>query len=115
MRVELPGGAWADVKELDELVEADRTAVRKALEVATDDEGNMLLNAGMADLMAQSVIAQVVTAWSFEGKPLPSQLPGVIGSLPIATARALRKACRPHYDLIWASDDDEDPTADSTS
>ena len=115
MRIDLPGGQWADVKDLDELVEDDRKAARKALEVATDDDGNMLLNAGMADVMAEAVVVQVVTAWSFDGKPLPAQLPGVLGSLPIATARALRKATRPQYDLIWASDDDADPTADSTS
>jgi hypothetical protein len=114
MRVDLPGGQWADLKELDDLIEDDRQAARKALSVVTDDDGNMELNAGMGDAMRNAVMAQVITGWSFEGKPLPKDLPGVIGSLPIATARALRKATKDHYELIWA-DDDADPTAGSAS
>jgi NADPH:quinone reductase-like Zn-dependent oxidoreductase len=115
MRVDLPNGQWAEVKDPDELVEDDRKAARKMLDVATDSEGNWTLNASMGDLMREGVITAVVTAWSFEGKPVPSQLPGVLGSLPIRTVRALRRATQEHYDLIWGSDDDEDPTGEPTS
>lgn len=115
MRVDLPGGQWADLKEPDDLIESDRKQARKWLAVVTDDAGNMALNAGMADDMAEAVLAQVITAWSFEGRPIPAAYPESLGTLTIPQARALRKASLPHYELIWGDGEDEDPTEGSTS
>jgi len=115
MRVDLPGGHWADLKELDDLLEGDRKVARKALDVPVDDEGNMLFNTGMSDAMFDGVFRVVITAWSFEGRPVPAVLPGSLDALSIRQAKALRKACQGHYELIWGGDEDEDPTEASTS
>lgn len=114
MRVLLPGDQWADIKDVDDLREGDRKAVRKNLEVATDDEGNMLLNVGMADAMYDAMYREFITAWSFEGRPIPAELPGTLDTLTLKQGKALKKAFGEHYELIWG-DGDEDPTADSTS
>lgn len=113
MRVELPGGHWADLKDPDDLVEGDRKAARKALAVPLDDDGNMVINAGMGDMMTDAVLAQVITGWSFEGRPIPSIVPGTLDTLSIAQARALRKAAEPHHELFWG--DGGDPTDGSAS
>ena len=110
MRVDLPGDQWVDLKDPDDLLEGDRKAVRKSLEVNTDGEGNMLVGVGMLDDMFEAVYRQVITAWSFEGKPVPSMLPGVTDGLSIRHAKALRKAVQPHNELLWGSDDNADPT-----
>lgn len=110
MRAELPGDHWVELVDPDELLDGDRKAVRRGLEVNTDAEGNMLVSIGMVDDMYEAVYRQVVKAWSFEGKPVPSALPGVTDSLSIRHARALRRAVQPHYDLLWGSAGDEDPT-----
>lgn len=114
MRVDLPGGQWADLKEVDELLDGDRKAARKHLAVNTDDEGNMIYNAGMSDAMYDAVFQQVVTGWSFEGKPIPAMLPGVTDGLSIRQARALRDACQEHFELIWGTGEDANPTGDGS-
>lgn len=114
MRIELPGDQWADVKDVADLREGDRKAARRVLDIPIDDAGNAVINTGMTDLMYEGVYRQVVLAWSFEGRPIPAELPGSLDTLTIQQARGLKKACAEHYELIWG-DGDEDPTAGSTS
>ena len=121
MRIDLPDGDWADVRELDELRDGDRKALNKAVSLTlTSDEGDNTghLPGSYEDDMMDALLARVVTNWSLR-MPLPSRLRKVLDDLTLGQAKALRDGVKPHYDLLMERVDPNahgtDPTSGSAS
>lgn len=73
MRVELPSGAWVEIRE--KLMAADKMAVQEAVKFDLSMSGasdKQQISAGVATQMRMAFFAQVITAWSYEGIPIPS-------------------------------------------
>ena|SRR5215469_8077859 len=109
MRVELTDGAWAEIAEVSELRDKDRKAVNKAAVLQIDPETQKAVIPGdMDDNMLDALLRRILTAWSFENLPLPSNDPQFpaesLDRLSIQDARLLHEAVRPHMKLITAND-----------
>jgi hypothetical protein len=72
MRIELPSGAWVDVK--DNAVPGDRFAIQDAVELEVEDGGRRVVR-GAAGKQWKAFLARFVTGWSF---PVP--IPAVVGT-----------------------------------
>ena len=90
-RIELPAGAWAELRDPDVVTERQRRPVVTALGRASKYEG--MEDGGMAALVnvADAVLMAMVEAWSFAA---PITMDG-LDDLPAKTVTALRKACEP--------------------
>lgn len=101
MRVELPSGGWVEVK--DKLTLRDKWAVAEGLEVQSRD-GVQYIPASFGDLQMKNFLTSVITAWSFDGIPVPSQNIG--GADVMATVLdlddydALEEAVQPLYQKV---------------
>lgn len=124
MRIELlskgPDGSpnWIDVR--DQIKGGDIFAVHEANQVELDDSGRAAwISFQKADddrLIALS--ARVITAWSFQGVPVPSVQPapkdqfaaarGVLSDLEARDLRKFRAQMRPLLDLV-SSEEQADP------
>jgi hypothetical protein len=77
MRVELPSGAWVELR--DKLNVEDQRAVQNAvvIEITTDENGNTVQRIPGDHTMARraALLSRIVTDWSFaaQGIPIPSQ------------------------------------------
>jgi hypothetical protein len=112
MRVELPEGNWADLRDPDDLFDADRKAVAGQIVIEVNPDTKVRVMRGdMDDKVADALLARVVDAWSYTHLRLPSKDPESLGRMKISHARALRDALEPHMKIIsGTSDDDENPT-----
>lgn len=70
MRVELPSGNWAEVRE--KLGAADKWAIGSGYTVTVKD-GATIVPGNVGALQMKAFLGSVITAWSFEGIPVPSQ------------------------------------------
>jgi len=102
VRVELPSGAWVEVRE--QLTLADRWATSEGLEIQSRD-GIQYIPASFGDQQMRNFLTSVITAWSFEGIPVPSQNIG--GSAVLGTVftnlddyDALEDAVQPLYQKV---------------
>jgi hypothetical protein len=99
MRIELDSSNWAEVKEIDELRNADRKAVNRATSVNYDDTGGHLMLASVESDRYEALAARVVTEWS-----LPLKLPGrdksVFDELTLEQEQHLREKLRGHMAVI---------------
>jgi hypothetical protein len=71
MRVELPSGAWVELRE--NLKAADKFAVQDAIVLNFSDTKTQTLGAGVQNKMRNALLQRVITAWSYVGVPVPSQ------------------------------------------
>ena len=107
-KIDLPGGAWASLRDADAVTERQRkpfvTAMGKASKYEGMDDSGF---AAILDLQDALVLA-MVESWSFEA---PVNADGML-DLPAKTVDALRKACQPFQkDLL----PDFAPTPDPAS
>ncbi|MEU1731390.1 hypothetical protein [Streptosporangium sp. NPDC020145] len=106
MRVDLPGGQWADLLEPSDMRSGDMKALNKALPIVRTTVGFM-------DEMHDVLLRRVITAWSLD-LPLPRDLPGTeeesgsLDRLAIPVYRALVEAIQPHI-ALFSEDQSADP------
>jgi len=70
MRIELPSGNWVEIREA--LKAKDKFAVQNAVKFTMTDGKQQEFSAGIQNEMRAALLGQVITAWSFEGIPIPS-------------------------------------------
>jgi hypothetical protein len=99
MRVELDPDVWAEIKDVKELLSGDVKAVRNAMRVTVDREGNRSYSTGEEDQMADAMLIRCVTNWSFP-LPVPADDPTSLDKLPPAAYEELKRAVEPHFALI---------------
>jgi hypothetical protein len=74
MRVELPSGNWVEMR--DNLKGRDRTAVHAALRITVKEgQQGQEVGADLSDRMHDSLLANIITAWSLEA-PIPAEQGG---------------------------------------
>lgn len=69
-RLELPSGAWIDYRT--DLKAADKMAVQDAVVLEYDDTDKRKIRGGITNTMRNALLTRIITAWSFEGIPVPS-------------------------------------------
>jgi len=101
MRVELPSGGWVELR--DRLKAADKFAVQDSIRLQIED-GVQLFTGGIQNSMRNALLGRVITSWSFEGVPIPSQnIAGddIIGdTLDLDDYDALTKAVEPLMEKV---------------
>lgn len=70
MRIELPDGNWADVR--DALLGKDKTAAHKVMQFVIKEGQEQVMDASVMDKMHDALLANIITAWSFD-QPIPSR------------------------------------------
>lgn len=73
MRIELPSGAWLDIRE--EWKGADRKKTRKAVKLSVTEAGVREMDGDIDDAMRDAMLAEIITGWSLtdQGIPIPSK------------------------------------------
>ena len=71
-RVELPSGGWVEYRT--SLKANDKFAVQDAIiiELPNSEDETRKVHGGTSNLMRNALLARIITAWSFEGIPVPS-------------------------------------------
>ena len=69
-RIELPSGAWIEYRV--SLKAADKMAVQDAIILEYDDTDKRKIRGGVTNTMRNALLTRIITAWSFEGIPVPS-------------------------------------------
>lgn len=69
-RLDLPSGAWVEYRT--NLKAQDRFDVQDAVILEYDSEDKRKVRAGVTNLMRNALLTRIITAWSFEGVPVPS-------------------------------------------
>lgn len=112
MRVDLPGGQWAELIDPSDLRSGDMKAMRRDQSLG----GNNTM--GWWDAARDVLLRRVITSWSLD-LPLPKDLPGTeeeAGSLDrmtIPAYEALLAAIGPHIALINGDEPDPKPSPES--
>lgn len=118
MRIELSDGNWVEVRDLDDLREADRQAVNASHTLVRDDEGHLIVPGDFNDKRRAAMFRRIITNWSFP-EPLPSRDSKGLGRLTLGQARELRQKTQPWYDALAEREEPEeagsDPTEDSAN
>lgn len=112
MRVELPDGNWAEIKDVDDLTGADEAAVKGAVRfaaVAGKKNATVDAFASASAEMELMMLARVITSWSL---PVPVNASN-IRNLKRSQLRPLRDAIKPH--MLEMADDGEDESPDPNS
>ena len=103
MRVELDKtGAWADIADVADLRDADRTAVNRAIKFEVGANDKPLISGALDDDMRNALLTRVVQNWSLG--VLPRDDPDALGRLTLEQSRNLRKAVEPHMDAVREKD-----------
>lgn len=96
-RFDLPGGGWVEYR--DSLKAGDKFAVQNALVFTIEPDGSNKAPAGVENTMRNALLGQIITAWSYEGIPVPSMNASgtdIIGSvMDIDDYNALAEAIAP--------------------
>lgn len=69
-RIDLPSGAWIEFRT--NLKAADKMAVQDAVILEYDDSDKRKIRGGVTNTMRNALLTRIITAWSFEGIPVPS-------------------------------------------
>lgn len=116
MRVELPEGNWAELRDPADLYDEDRKAVSRHVVVEYNDEAKTRIMRGETeDAMADALLERIVEAWSYTHLRVPSKAPSSLGKLKISHARALRDALSPYFKVMNGTADDEENPIGSES
>ncbi len=100
-RIVLPGGQWADLVDIDEFTAGRRKALLKAVQTSED-----------AFDTNDSIVARLVTAWSFE---LPLPTPEDFSSLDELPFRAADELTKASIDIVKQLTPDFEPSPDPAS
>ena len=102
-RLNLPSENWVEYRT--NLKAADKFAVQDAVILEYEGEGEKrTLRAGMSNTMRNALLVRIITAWSLEGIPVPSQ--NIAGAetlgeyLDIDDYNALAEAVAPLLDKV---------------
>jgi hypothetical protein len=71
VRVDLPSGNTVDLR--DQIKGGDRIAAQKALKFRTGEDRVQVMEGDAGDQIAIALLIRMITGWSFEGRPVPSQ------------------------------------------
>jgi hypothetical protein len=117
VRVELPGGNWAEIKPVNELTRADRRAVNAAI-IFEQNEGQPVVRASMDDDMFAALAGRVILDWSFP-LPTPAVDPNGLDRLTLEQDDELHKALQPYLNAVLGKNapikDNQVPTIASAS
>lgn len=69
-RLELPSGAWVEYRTA--LKAADKFSVQDAIVLEYEDETRRKIRGGVTNQMRNALLTRIITAWSFDGVPVPS-------------------------------------------
>jgi hypothetical protein len=69
--IELPSGAWVDYR--NDLKAGDKFATQDAVVLEYDESDKRKIRGGTTNVMRNALLARIITAWSFQGIPVPSQ------------------------------------------
>ena len=100
-RVELPGGAWAEIKGADDATLGDRKALIRSFGANRAPGDPISADEGMA--YSDTLILHAVSKWSFG-----NVTEKVLDSVPLSAFLELEKAVQPFHDAINASFSVED-------
>ena len=98
MRVEMPSGAWAELR--DRLQAGDKFATQSGFTVEWQD-GKQLMPSGVSNTMMKNLLGAVIENWGgpgLEGIPVPSRNiagSGILDTLDIDDYEALAEAAEP--------------------
>jgi len=96
LRVDLPGGQWADIKPAEDLTGEDEVKVMAAIPIkrsGQQDDTDVRTDGSSTSAMEYAMLARVITAWSL---PQPINVSN-IRSLRLSQLRPLKEAVRPHF------------------
>jgi hypothetical protein len=129
MRTDLPGGEWAEIKPVEDLTGADQDAYFDSLdaararrdaeaEAAPLPEGGVrpkgtLTNGDYRGIRDQAM-GKLITAWSFDGVPLPYSTASR-ASLPLYACNALVDAVDDHVSALNGAGPKAAPTGTGSS
>lgn len=119
MRVPVSDTHWAEIKPVEELTRADRTAVNEFFVLETDAvNGRVITRASVDDGMSGALLCRICTDWSLPFPP-PATDAKSLDRLPLDVDDALRKAIQPHIHALTGLGapvpDNEVPTPASAS
>lgn len=103
MRVELPSGHWAELRDADQLIARDARVAKAAFGLVLREDGARELTGDLTDKVKYAILKEVITGWDFVGLPLPRDAvdpDGVMGNLPLKDINALLAAIEPHFNEI---------------
>lgn len=116
-RVELGGGAWAEMRDLDDLRRADIRAVFKA----ADDDGVSLMTSSFplaaTSTMQEALVVRFVRRWSLcdgDGNPLPVTL-DTVRDMPQRQYRPLGDYVQPALAELFGEQAQEAASPSSTA
>ena len=74
MRIDLPSGAWVEVRDPETFKGSDRKKVRKSIRLSVTRDGVQEMTGDIDDVMRDALLTQIITSWSLaeQGIPLPS-------------------------------------------
>ncbi|MFC5184369.1 hypothetical protein [Actinomadura harenae] len=98
MRIDLPDGQWAEIMPVDRMPARVRRRVRSVLGVDVDPEGksHMAMSAAIGDEMKTALLAEVITAWSYD-QPINRD---TVEELPISAYDQLAEAAEEHQAAV---------------
>lgn len=116
MRIELPDGNYADVRNKEDLYEEDRKEVLKHVRFEIDPATqHRYMRGDFQEAAIDALIARILENWSYTHLQIPSKNPESMGKLKISHAKALRKGVEEHLKVIYGTDDEENPTGSASS
>lgn len=103
VKVDLPDGGWAEIKEVKDLRMGDKLAVKRASKIPRDGEGNAIITTAFQDEQRIALLGRIITSWSYEGWPIPSQAmspEAAIEQLTLEAYDKLSDAVKEHLSAI---------------
>ncbi len=70
-RIDLPSGNFVEIR--DKLMAADKFAVQDAIVLTLSGSDRQEITAGIQNRMRNALLGQIITSWSYDGYPIPSQ------------------------------------------
>lgn len=103
MKIDLPDGNWVEMRGVEDLRTGDKLAVKRASKIPRDAEGNVVVSTAFQDEQRIALLSRIITAWSYEGWPIPSVAlspEAAIEQLPINAYDALSDSVKEHMAAI---------------
>jgi hypothetical protein len=108
VRIDLPDGQWAELRDVAGLKAGDKVAVQRAVKFTQAPDGKPLeVNAGMSEDMQVALLAQVITSWSYEA-PVTED---AILDLPVGVYNVLAEATTDHIEVMRVVPNRRTPSA----
>jgi hypothetical protein len=104
MKVDLPSGAWIEVRE--KLTADDKLGTQGSFTIPVDDEGRQQMPSGVQNILRNALLERVITAWGgpgLDGIPIPSvNINGaaVLGSIDLDDYNVLCDAVDPLLEKV---------------